>query len=410
MILNLKPFLRKTEGEDTMAKELTYVLITPYTIMKSRTGGILARLLARSEGLDLVAAQMLAPTKEFAEDYARMLEETVHEKNPKAAELLSGYVRRRFTPDPDGRRQRVMALVFRGENACEKIYSIVGNLPPDLSDTSKVTGETIRDTYCDLIYYRGQLRHFEPAVLTPPTQEYAMKKLQLISDFAESQDNLTHKIVGEEEDAEKTLAIIKPDNWRHASSKPGNIIDMFSRTGLRIIGCKVHRMSVSDALEFYGPVKDVLRKKLAPIIGKQCKSKLEDVYKLELDSADEEALTKIVGTKYADDQFNQIVEFMSGVRPDKCSREVEHDPGLVKCMILIYEGKNAIKKIRNVLGPTDPTKAPAGTIRADFGQNVMINTAHASDSTESVEREMRIVNIKYNNLSSVMKEFIAKSK
>ena len=61
--------------------------------------------------------------------------------------------------------------------------------------------------------------------------------------------------LGSSPDDERTLVIIKPDNWRHPSSRPGNIIDMLSRTGLRIVGCKVHRMSVNDALEFYGPVQ-----------------------------------------------------------------------------------------------------------------------------------------------------------
>ena len=60
----------------------------------------------------------------------------------------------------------------------------------------------------------------------------------------------------------RTLVIIKPDNWRYPSSRPGNIIDMLSRTGLRIVGCKLYRMSVEEALEFYGPVKNALREKL----------------------------------------------------------------------------------------------------------------------------------------------------
>jgi nucleoside diphosphate kinase len=77
-------------------------------------------------------------------------------------------------------------------------------------------------------------------------------------------------------------------------------------------------------------------------------------------------------------------------------------------MILIYEGKDAISKIRNVLGPTDPTKAPGGTVRRDFGHDVMVNTAHASDAPESVVREMKIVKIDQNDLSSKIQDFIQK--
>jgi nucleoside diphosphate kinase len=77
-------------------------------------------------------------------------------------------------------------------------------------------------------------------------------------------------------------------------------------------------------------------------------------------------------------------------------------------MLLVYEGDGAIKKIRDVLGPTDPLKAPGGTIRREFGSSVMINTAHASDSRESYEREKEIVKVNANPLGSIIKEYLAK--
>ena len=49
--------------------ELAYVLINPYTIRKSRTGGILARYLGRTD-LRLVAARMFGPSRQMAERYA----------------------------------------------------------------------------------------------------------------------------------------------------------------------------------------------------------------------------------------------------------------------------------------------------------------------------------------------------
>ena len=98
---------------------------------------------------------------------------------------------------------------------------------------------------------------------------------------------------------------------------------------------------------------------------------------------------------------------MSGVRPDTCPKSKLNDPGLVKTMVLVYEGKKAVKKIRDVLGPTDPTKAPSGTIRKEYGQDVMVNTAHASDSPENAQREMGIIKIQENNLGRIIKEFLA---
>ena len=95
---------------------------------------------------------------------------------------------------------------------------------------------------------------------------------------------------------------------------------------------------------------------------------------------------------------------MSGVRPEEIAPSGIAAPGKVKCMVLIYQGNNAVDKIREVLGPTDPTKAPGGTIRRDFGTDVMVNTVHASDSFENAKREMGIVKIDKNDIGSVIKK------
>ena len=55
-----------------MSEQLAYVIITPYTLYKSRTGGILARLISRT-GLDLVGARMLAPGAELVQKYSGMI-------------------------------------------------------------------------------------------------------------------------------------------------------------------------------------------------------------------------------------------------------------------------------------------------------------------------------------------------
>ena len=53
-----------------MAQELAYVIITPYTLYKSRTGGILARLITRT-GMELVGARMFAPSNELVQEYSK---------------------------------------------------------------------------------------------------------------------------------------------------------------------------------------------------------------------------------------------------------------------------------------------------------------------------------------------------
>lgn len=385
-----------------MAVELSYVLITPYSLMKSRTGGIIARLLSRTD-LELVGAQILTPSKELVDAYA----DSILKGDKVSGKLLSDYVKDNFSPMPDGRRERVMMLLFKGEDAAKKLYTVVGQLPNAPKRKESLTGETVRDTYCDLVFNRdGNLVYFEPAVLTPSKVEIAKERMKLFADFAETQPNVAENIVKPDTADERTLVIIKPDNWRHPSTKPGSIIDMFSRTSLRIVGCKIYQMSVAEALEFYGPVQDALRSKLAPNIAKKARIILAEQLKTKFTESVDAKLTESIGREFADDQFNQIVEFMSGSRPDATAKEDLDKPGKVKCMVLIYEGKNAVEKIRNVLGPTDPTKAPSGTIRREFGHDVMVNTAHASDSQPSFVRETGIIKVSKNPLASIIKNYI----
>jgi nucleoside-diphosphate kinase len=56
---------------------------------------------------------------------------------------------------------------------------------------------------------------------------------------------------------------------------------------------------------------------------------------------------------------------------------------------LVLEGEGIINKVRDLLGPTDSTKAPKGTIRGDLGASKMRNVVHASDSPENATKEIR---------------------
>jgi len=56
---------------------------------------------------------------------------------------------------------------------------------------------------------------------------------------------------------------------------------------------------------------------------------------------------------------------------------------------LALEGDGVIAKVRDLLGPTNSQTAPAGTIRGDFGEDMMINVCHASDSTETAAAEIK---------------------
>ena len=68
--------------------------------------------------------------------------------------------------------------------------------------------------------------------------------------------------------------------------------------------------------------------------------------------------------------------------------EVEKFMSSVPVIALVIEGDDIVAKVRDMLGVTDSRKAAAGTIRAEFGVDQMVNVAHASDSVETADKEI----------------------
>jgi nucleoside-diphosphate kinase len=131
----------------------------------------------------------------------------------------------------------------------------------------------------------------------------------------------------EEMAVERTLSIIKPDAV--GKNVIGKIYSRFESNGLKIIAAKMKYLSKADAEGFYAVHK---------------------------------------GRPF----FNDLVAFMSS--------------GPV--MIQALEGENAIAMNRQLMGATDPTKAEAGTIRADFAQSIDANAVHGSDAPETAAVEI----------------------
>jgi nucleoside-diphosphate kinase len=126
---------------------------------------------------------------------------------------------------------------------------------------------------------------------------------------------------------QKTLVIFKPDamEQRHV----GNVLDRFERAGFTIIGCKLARLTPALLREHYAHVAD------KPF-------------------------------------YPEIEKFMS-------SRPV---------IVMALAGDGIVAKVRDLLGPTDSRKAAKGTIRGDFGTEMMKNVVHASDSDENARAEI----------------------
>ena len=127
---------------------------------------------------------------------------------------------------------------------------------------------------------------------------------------------------------ERTLSIIKPD----ATAVPGatgEILARFEKAGLGIIAMKKIRLSESLAQGFYAVHKE------RPF-------------------------------------FRDLVKFMTS--------------GPV--VVSVLEGENAIAAHRDLLGPTNSSEAPAGTIRGDFGTDIERNASHGSDAPETARIEI----------------------
>src|SRR6516162_505695 len=174
-----------------MAEQLAYAIITPYSLHKSRTGGILSRLLSRT-GLELAGARMFGPSQELVEKYS---EATISANDPqdrRIQELIYQYILQNLSPDPKtGRRRRVMMLLFRGEDAVRKTRLVTGNISAE-----RRGGETIRDTYGDLIIdENNQVRYFEPAVLAPPTIDEAEAKLKLWTKYSNDDGGILENVI-----------------------------------------------------------------------------------------------------------------------------------------------------------------------------------------------------------------------
>src|SRR6266498_3617047 len=126
---------------------------------------------------------------------------------------------------------------------------------------------------------------------------------------------------------ERTLSIIKPDAV--AKNIIGEIYSRFERAGLKIVAAKMTWLAQPDAEGFYAVHRE------RPF-------------------------------------FRDLVDFMSS--------------GPV--MIQVLEGENAIAKNRDLMGATDPKKAAAGTIRADFATSIDANAVHGSDGPDTASVEV----------------------
>ncbi|MBA1241694.1 MULTISPECIES: nucleoside-diphosphate kinase [Pseudomonas] len=126
---------------------------------------------------------------------------------------------------------------------------------------------------------------------------------------------------------QRTFSIIKPDAV--AKNVIGKITTRFEDAGLRVVASKLKQLSKAEAEGFYAEHKER-------------------------------------------GFFGDLVAFMTS------------GPVVVQ----VLEGENAIARNRELMGATDPKKADAGTIRADFADSIDANAVHGSDSEAAAAREI----------------------
>ena len=390
-----------------MRDELAYALITPYSLLKSRTGGIIGRLLFLSN-LEFVGARLYRPSDDFVDRYIELLKS--RRLDGPLEEMFVNYINDNFRRNNRlGISNRTMLLLFRGPNAVEHLRrDVVGSL------TAQVQGDTVRGTYGDyLVGKDGKVEFFEPAVLIGADQESTRRELTLLADFAQCDGGILEDAVKfkPEEKPETTLVIIKPDSFKRRSARPGNMIDIFSKTGLFIVGVKLLRFSVAQAEEFYGPLRSMFVERLKGSIERTLNTKLQGAFSFGITPEQTSAMADSLKESNAQFEFDRIVEYMSG-RSSRTvvSPEQRSEHGGEKCLALLYRGVGAIQKIRERLGSTDPTKAAEGTVRSDFGHDLMKNGAHASDSVESAERERKIIGLwpgrEAQDIEAIVREYL----
>lgn len=371
-----------------MKDELAYALITPYSIYKSRTGGIIGRMLGMAR-LEFVAARMFIFSDTFLDAYVDAL--CPPDMDPDIAQAWRTYVNRSLRPNnPWKALPRCMLLLFRGRNAVSHLKDdVIGGF------TEEPAGDTIRGTYGDFVRGAdGRIHYFEPAVITCPRPELNNVHLRLLADYAISDGGvLTGRIRYDRPNVQVCLVMLKPDNFYQPSRRPGNIIDTFSLTGLRIVGAKLFAMTVAQGEDFYGPLKEIFVEKLKDELSAVVLGRLRNAFQFPFTAEDAARVADMLAERNAEAEFNKIIEYMTGVNPRIVSDSEKADARKSKCLALLYEGPDAIDKIRSALGVTDPARAAPGTVRSDFGRDLMRNGAHASDSPAAALRERRIVGL-----------------
>ncbi len=97
---------------------------------------------------------------------------------------------------------------------------------------------------------------------------------------------------------------------------------------------------------------------------------------------------EVVGCKMLQLSSQVLREHYAHVANKPFYPEIEQFMSSRPVIVLALQGENIVVRVRDLLGPTDSKKAAKGTIRGDFGTDMMKNVVHASDSDENARIEL----------------------
>jgi hypothetical protein len=149
------------------------------------------------------------------------------------------------------------------------------------------------------------------------------------------------------------------------------------------------KLRIEQGEKFYGHLYSVFAKKFRERVEGKLARALDSEFDFTVPQQRIESMVDTLSELNARHELNRIITYMTGYNPELPDNE-QPESG-ARCLGLLYRGENAITKIRERLGPTNPTEASPGTVRGEIGHDIMKNAAHASDSVSNAEKERKII-------------------
>ncbi len=148
--------------------------------------------------------------------------------------------------------------------------------------------------------------------------------------------------------------------------------------------------------------------KLCEPSGKRARMAVEEEFGVPISDDLETQLGKLLGPVVGSNYWESIVQFMAGARPSQVPADRKEQPGSEKNASRSFiRASTPYPRSARFSGRPIRRRLPFGTIRREFGQTIMVNAAHASDSVENALREMDIIRVSENNLKPIIESHLS---